>query len=333
MVNWWKLLRGWNLLFVAAIPLLIHFGFLAVIEDYLAGIDAVKGLDSGYHLALNTTHVILLAISVTLVAAGGYVINDVYDQKVDAVNKPKRRTVGKTIGENTASRAFWVLSVSGSALGVYVAYSIGHLNYSYIHLLSVAFLYLYAVDFKARVLIGNIMVALLAGLNVLIIAIYDLLPTILTLIEDADGGWIIDRHPAYAHFMLIAILALFAFINTLIREIIKDNEDAEGDRKFGYKTLATLFSPMLNRIVLSVIILIELGGLIWITQMISEDKMVVAMIWVLIGAPLIALLVLQYFFSEKKHYQWASLGVKALMFIGLILPIWLFNLTLTARAF
>lgn len=333
MVNWWKLLRGWNLLFIAAIPLLLHFGFLAILEGYYAGIDEVKGLESGYHLALDSTRAIILTISIVLIAAGGYVINDVYDQQVDKVNKPKRRTVGKSIGEKTATRAFWALSITGCALGVYVASYIGNVNYSTIHLLSVAFLYLYAIDFKARVLIGNLMVALLAGLNVLIIAIYDLLPTLLGLINDTQANWIIDRHPIYAHFKLIAILAVFAFINTLIREIVKDNEDAEGDRKFGYKTLATQFSPTLNRIVVSALVLIELAGLVWVSSAISEDKMIVGLIWTLIGAPLLALIVLQFFFKEKKHYSWASLALKAVMFIGLVLPVWLFNLTLTARAY
>lgn len=333
MVNWWKLLRGWNLLFIAAIPLILHFGFLDVLQEYFAGIDEVKNLDSGYHLGLSSQQAILLALSVMLVAAGGYVINDVYDQKVDAINKPKRRTVGKTIGENTATRAFWILSIAGSALGVYVAISIDHLNYSYLHLISVALLYLYALDFKGRILIGNLMVALLAGFNVIIIGVYDLLPPLLDLISDTSGNWIIERHPIYAHFMLISILACFAFINTLLREVIKDNEDAEGDRKYGYKTLATQFSPMINRIVVTVIILIELGGLAWVSQFFILDRGIFILIWVLLGLPLLALIGLQFYFADKKHYRWASMALKVHMFIGLILPVWIFNLTLSVRAY
>ena len=41
----------------------------------------------------------LLVVSIVLVVAGGYVINDVFDVNIDAVNKPSKQVVGTILTE------------------------------------------------------------------------------------------------------------------------------------------------------------------------------------------------------------------------------------------
>jgi 4-hydroxybenzoate polyprenyltransferase len=59
----------------------------------------------------------ILSISTIMIAAGGYIINDYYDVKIDLVNKPERVVIGKTITRRYAILFHTVLSLTGIGLG------------------------------------------------------------------------------------------------------------------------------------------------------------------------------------------------------------------------
>ncbi|KAB2805448.1 geranylgeranylglycerol-phosphate geranylgeranyltransferase [Phaeocystidibacter luteus] len=317
---WWKLIRGSNVLFVIAIPLILYFGFLDVYRDYVSGIAEVKGIESSYVLALDTVQVIILALSLGLVAAAGYIINDVYDQQADEINKPERRTVGVKISEKLAMRAFYTLAILGLAAGAYVSYAIDHLNYIYLHGLSLAVLWLYAIDFKARYLIGNLLISLLAGLNVWAVGMFALLPTALRLNEYDIAVPVVD-HPISQHFILISVLAGFAFISTLLRELVKDMEDIEGDKRVGYKTVATRSTVMMAKVIIAVVAALEILGLSWVISQWSEDKTALFYILVFLVIPLLAFLFYLPKVHKKEQWGMISTGMKIQMFMGLLTPV------------
>jgi 4-hydroxybenzoate polyprenyltransferase len=66
-------------------------------------------------LALTDWQYLLLVLSTVLIAAAGYVINNIFDQDTDLENKPNRVVIGKSITESAAYNIYAVLNISGVA--------------------------------------------------------------------------------------------------------------------------------------------------------------------------------------------------------------------------
>ena len=116
----------------------------------------------------------------------------------------------------------FIFSGLGVGIGFYLGWKVGMWNLGFINLFSASALWFYSTHFKRNYLIGNILISLLSALVLLIVALYDILPKS----EQNDINAIVV-------FKIICIYAVFAFITTLIREIVKDLEDLEEIRKWG----------------------------------------------------------------------------------------------------
>ena len=159
------------------------------------------------------TRLFLLTVSTVLIAAGGYVINDYYDVKIDLINKPERVVIGKSITRRYALLIHTLLSLTGVGIGFLLSWKIGLVNAGCAFLL-----WLYSNALKRLSFIGNFTVALLTGLSIFIVNVL---------------------YPPWS--VLTCIYALFAFFITLVREIIKDLEDLKGDDTFGCRTLPIVY--------------------------------------------------------------------------------------------
>src|SRR5580658_11055963 len=65
---------------------------------------------------------LIYSLAFVLIAAGGYVINDVYDLEMDKKNKPDKVIIDKFIPEKKAIQFYWVLSIAGLILGYWTCY-------------------------------------------------------------------------------------------------------------------------------------------------------------------------------------------------------------------
>ena len=190
VIGFLRLTRVWNLLILAVSQ---YFTAAMLIADH-------NVFDLRFFL---------LAASTSLIAAAGYIINDYYDVKIDLVNKPERVVIGQAIPRRYALLFHSLLSMLGIAIGFLLDWRIGVINFA-----SAFLLWWYSNDLKRQPFIGNLVVAILTGISIIIVdAIYR------------------TGNP------LIFIYACFAFFMTLIREIIKDMEDLRGDNSFGSKTM------------------------------------------------------------------------------------------------
>jgi 4-hydroxybenzoate polyprenyltransferase len=164
-----------------------------------------------------------------IVAGSGYVINDIFDLQADAINRRTRQIIGKRI---TVSSALWfyrLLIILGFLLTIYLGLHIGKPLFIAIYPLSIWLLWLYSSHLKRVILVGNFIVSLFcAGVIILVWLPFYLypLPT--------------DREFPELHIVFWSY-ALFGFITTLYREIVKDIEDVEGDTETGLKTLAVIY--------------------------------------------------------------------------------------------
>ena len=168
----------------------------------------------------------VLVLSVLFTTAAGYIINDVQDVPADRINKPDKVLVGKKISREDALFYYSVLNVVGIVLGFVVSWYVKKLSFSVVFILASLLLYRYAIYFKKKYLYGNIIVSFLIFLSIIIIPVFDLVPV--TVPGNQDAQWQI--------FLLVVQIAVFAFLLTFLRELVKDIEDIEGDKKIGSKS-------------------------------------------------------------------------------------------------
>ena len=163
--------------------------------------------------ALLTVNFGVLVLASLLVAAAGYIINDYYDVKIDAINRPDRLVVGRVLRRRKAMLAHVVLSAVGVGLAGWLHPVLGAVTLG-----AALLLWGYSARFKRVALVGNVSIATLTAALVL-------LPELQLRLA---------RHDAHS---AVWPYALAAFLLTLVREIVKDVEDMRGDALHDCRTL------------------------------------------------------------------------------------------------
>ena len=156
-----KLIRYQNLLMLAFMQFVFRYGFLEL---------------QNVPLALTDWQYFLLILATVFIAAGGYVINNIFDVVTDTINKPENVIVGKFIPENQAYNLYIGFTFIGVLIGFYLSNAVDKPNFASIFIIIAATLYLYATNLKQSLLIGNFVVAVLLSVSVIIIGIFDLYP-------------------------------------------------------------------------------------------------------------------------------------------------------------
>lgn len=163
--------------------------------------------------------VFLACLVVFIVTGAGNSVNDYFDHKIDAINKPERPIPSGRIALRSAGAYSLVLFVVGVALAFAISLIPGIIAFS-----SSILMVWYAYDLKRRCLIGNMSISFLTGLSFVF------------------GGVVVGE-------IIISIyLGFFAFLMTMAREIVKDMEDMEGDRMEGATTLPIVHGKRVSSI-------------------------------------------------------------------------------------
>jgi 4-hydroxybenzoate polyprenyltransferase len=222
-----------------------------------------------------------------MIAAGGYIINDYYDVKIDLVNKPERVVIGRGITRRYALLYHTMLSMGGTFIAAFVNWRLGVINFA-----SAFLLWWYSNDLKRHPFIGNLVVALLSAIAIMII----------------DGLYVTGN-------LLIPCYATFAFFMSLIREIIKDMEDLKGDDTFGCKTLPIIWGLRKTKIFLYALVglfaVVALGLNIWL---IHFPFYILLFLYV----PLAYLVYRLFKADTKKDFEWLSAFCKLIMLSGVL---------------
>lgn len=310
MLWFFRLVRWPNLLIVALTQYIIRY---LIIEPIL--------MVYNFELQLTDLQFMILVLSTVLITAAGYVINDYFDIQTDRLNKPSRIIVGKEISRRTAMTWHNILNLIGIGLGTYVAFVIKIPILSLTFILTSGILWFYSTTYKRQLLVGNIIVALLTALVPLIIVIFEL-PVINKVFQfrlEATG-----QNLSIIFYWVLGF-AFFAFNLTLIREIIKDIEDFEGDKAFGRNTLPIALGTKNTIYIISALIVVTILSLLFVyfRYLLNSpngeiDIISLIYIFMLLIIPLIILLVLILMAKEKKHFKFASLFTKIIMLSGLL---------------
>jgi len=214
-------------------------GYLEIIRPgnaIMASIAVILMMFVGHYYGLA---VIICALIVFVCTAGGNTINDVFDYKIDEINKPNRPIPsGRVSVKNAKNYAFFLFGV-GIILSLIDSYLVNNIFPALIVIIASIIMYYYAAKFKAMPLIGNIVVATLTGFCFVI------------------AGVVISCAQNYLGILFISIyLGLFAVFMTLAREIVKDMEDIEGDKLEGARTFPILYGKKIPSIISIILIVV-----------------------------------------------------------------------------
>lgn len=300
-----KLIRYQNLLMLAFMQLVFRYLFLA--QSYV-------------DLALTDFNYILLVIATVCIAAGGYVINNIMDQDTDEIAKPQNRMVGVSISETVAYNWYIGLTIVGVGIGFYLSNVIYKPTFASMFILVATLLYMYATSFKQIPVLGNVVVALMLSTSIIIIGLFDILPAI-----DVD-----NRFRMKEAFDILMHYAIFAFIINLIREIVKDMEDMDGDYQSGINSLPIAIGVQKTKIIVGVLTVISIGILAYyVNSNLFELDYVVYYAMILIVGPLIYFGVKLLNAATKKEFHHLSLILKIILFFGILsVAVIVFNLKL-----
>lgn len=288
-----KLVRFPNLVIIALTQYFLRY---ALITNY------------GIPHALSDFQFSLLVLATVLIAAGGYAINDYFDVRVDQINRHDEMVVDVHIKRRVAMALHFAFSGAGILIAVFLAYKVEMLKLAIIQFGCGGLLWFYSTHFKKQFLTGNIIIGFLTSLTVLIVGIYEIVPALTPEAVNSSRGL----------FLIITGYSIFAFISTLIREIIKDLEDLKGDRQMGYNTLAISFGERKARSIAILLSLVMLLLIIIISYKLFKDA--VPQLIYITAAIILPLLYLVYVLSyanEKQNYSRASNLMKLLMLTGM----------------
>ena len=317
--NIFRIIRWKNLAIISLSQIFIKFFFI----DFFIQKDQL----------LNENFIILLIVTI-LIAASGYIVNDIYDYKLDQINKPEKVVLGKFLKSRDAIIIYMLFNSLAIALSIFLCIKINREIYILIFLLIIYCLWLYSKKLKKYKIIGNILIAFFISLSILNVPVF----SCKNILSD-------DR---FFVFLIISIFSVLAFLVNLKREIIKDIEDIEGDKMHKVRSLPITFGTKkakLVTIIIGIILMFAISYIITFQILILKSDLFLDIggnefsdpqIW---GANYIStiymvIILIIFFYTEllilnatsKTNFSKVSKLLKVLMFLSLlIIPI--FTLT------
>lgn len=295
MIAFLRLVRWQNLLFIVITQCCYEYGiYLPIYKTH------------------NTGQFIFLVMASVLIAAAGYIINDYFDLNIDQINKPDKVVVNHGVSRRWA--IFWhmLLSLLGFFFTVLALPPSLFWYLVLANLLCIILLWLYSTNFKRQLLIGNVVISLLTSWVILIV-FFSKSPLSLESVATIDTSSI-------RLFRLTMLYASFAFIISLVREVLKDMEDRIGDQQYGCRTMPIVWGLQASRVFVYVWLIVLSGSLLLL------QLYVVAYGWWLSITYCILLIILPVGMVVRKlstaqtqqDFHHLSQRIKFIMFTGIL---------------
>ncbi|MGV3540866.1 MAG: geranylgeranylglycerol-phosphate geranylgeranyltransferase [Rufibacter sp.] len=231
----------------------------------------------------------LLLLATLCIAAAGYIINDYYDVKIDRINKPERIVVGKGLTRRKAMMVHLYLSAGGVVLGVLLGWRVALVMAG-----TAMLLWGYSAQFKKKPFIGNMTIAFLSAVMVLVV-------------------------PLQANQASLSVwaYAIFAFLISLVREIIKDMEDMAGDASFRCRTLPIALGVPRTKWILYPLLTIFLLFTLYVVVERRHEPLFGAYLFIGVVLPSLVLTRHLYYADRKRDFSRLSWLCKGIMVTGI----------------
>jgi 4-hydroxybenzoate polyprenyltransferase len=246
----------------------------------------------------------LLSLITMFVAAGGYVINDYYDAKMDSINRPQTWIAGNTWPLNKVKNTFFIISFLGGVLSVILAINLSLLPYIFLYPFAIAGLWFYSYALKCKPILGNLWVSLFCAGVVVMVAVPDILLGQSEVVK-----------------MELWYYAAFAFLSTWYREVVKDLEDVEGDKTTDCKTFVVSYGLLKGKIMAGVIALLLLVALLF--WEVSYTAHSLKLVFTVMEGSIVASFAFVWWAKEATYFHRSSLMIKGIMLAGTLMLIFI----------
>jgi 4-hydroxybenzoate polyprenyltransferase len=299
-----RLIRWNNLIFIILTQFLFYYFII------IPGFN--KQTDPNYKNILTPLYFYLLCISSVLIAAAGYIINDYFDLNIDRVNKPDKLVVEKIIKRRWTIVWHWVLSCIGVIIGAYVSWKIHNIILVFSHVGCALLLWFYSTTFKKKILIGNIIVSLLTAWVIMVLYLCEFRRTIFL---------VPVYHQVLSRIFKFAVLySGFAFIISLVREVVKDIEDMKGDAAYNCRTMPIVWGVNVSKIFAATWLIVLVASLLIVEFYVLQYHWWLGILYCafLIILPLLFVLRDMYRATSIKDYHRLSNFIKIIMITGVL---------------
>jgi geranylgeranylglycerol-phosphate geranylgeranyltransferase len=232
---------------------------------------------------------LLAGMTGALVSAGANAINDAFDIDIDRINRPERPLPRGALTHQDAWRMWLVVSLVAIGINLFL-----NSTALLIVIISIALLYFYSARLKRTVLFGNILIGLMTGMAF----IY--------------GGVVVGRMER------AVVPAIFAFLVNLARELLKDVEDMEGDRKENAVTLPIKYGVITALVLATASLLILIGVTIAVAMFALYHSSFLYIVIVADCFMCASIILIWLDCSSMKNIKRASTILKISMIIGLL---------------
>ncbi|KGL63596.1 geranylgeranylglycerol-phosphate geranylgeranyltransferase [Polaribacter sp. Hel1_85] len=257
----------------------------------------------------------ILTLSVLLITAGGYIINDIYDVEADRLNKPNKVFIDVIISKKNAWRSYFLLTFIGLFLSVFLSFYKDLSYFSFVFIFTSFGLFLYSKYLKKLPLLGNFIISVFIAFVIYLVYLYDFKYIEFWKLTHKEA----ENSVLFLHVWITVILyAAFSFLTTLIREIIKDIEDINGDLKIKAKTLPIIIGRKRASKVAFFFSAVLLLFLLIILQYIKKDRLLLIYGIVFILLPLLYFMCKLWFSKSKKAFSELSNLMKVIMLFGIL---------------
>ena len=212
-------------------------GFTKLLRPLNIAVAAFAVLVSAYILGVYEQYYILTCVVIVVIAYNGAAnaFNDYCDYEIDLINRPNR-PLSRGMITSFQALSFAVILF---AIGSVTAFQLPFYARLTAVVIAMPLIIIYSMRLKGTPLLGNIAVAMILGLTFVFCGL------------------------AFNKLGPMIMPAILAFGLTLVRELIKDIADVEGDNSVGLKTLPLIIGK--NKAITIAIIKAVLIGLVSLT--------------------------------------------------------------------
>jgi 4-hydroxybenzoate polyprenyltransferase len=162
-----------------------------------------------------------LILATALSIAGGYIINNFYDQEKDLINRPRRSKLDQMVRQQTKLSGYFILNFASVLAASAVSFQAALFFSGFIFLM-----WYYSHRLKKIIFIGNLTSAILSVMPLFILVVY------------------------FKSFSsIIVVHACFLLLLLASRELLKDLENLTGDLVQGYKTIPVVYGVRSAKII------------------------------------------------------------------------------------
>ena len=258
-----KIIRLPFLLAIVAAQLIVHY-------QYLRTIIGIEQYDMPNYLLA------IMCVTTLFIAAGGFVINDYYDLRIDEINRPLTRIVGNEITKNTAMNMYIAFTAVAICLSVIIGIITKSLGISLVYMSMIGLLWFYSSSYKRILFLGNILFAASTTMSIVSVAILEQHSLLVWWANQLEAhGYYVNQtslsmaDPTVSQmYKVIGILSVLIFVWCFILDLIRNFEEEKGETEMECHTIPIVYGRKTGKIM--ALSLIFVANMICIYMLLSN---------------------------------------------------------------